>query len=193
MAHKQIVYTSNLGDTAQEIIEASYNPFIGLDDIRREYRQFRATLQKRYKRLVAAGYGEQATARNIKRILEQRPSALADRKSAALSLAQAVDLLNAQTSTVSGMRAYESNVLKGVQAAGYHIDNTAQLRQFGKFMEKMRELGVIGVYDSGEIARAFTDRGGKARSGKNSELAWKRAVSKRLGLSWAEIMESAEG
>lgn len=179
------------GDNPQLIRELGNNADITLDELKDEYKRLRKLGMQRIRRLEKAGYGATVTAQAYRGDLV-KPSTLSSKGAAAAALARVTQLLAAQTTTVSGMRAYEQQVTASLQESGYNIQQD-QLASFGKFMQWARELGIVHAFGSGDVARAFSERTERAKSGSNTELAWKRSISRAFGARWRDVMAEIEG
>ena len=179
------------GDNPQLIRELGNNADITLSELKDEYTRLRKLGMQRIRRLEKAGYGATVTAQAYRGDLV-KPSTLSSKGAAAAALARVTQLLTAQTTTVSGMRAYEQRVTASLQESGYNIQQD-QLASFGKFMQWARELGLVRAYGSGDVASAFSERSERAKSGSNTELAWKRSISRAFGSSWRDVLAEIEG
>lgn len=179
------------GDNPQLIRELGNNADITLGELKEEYTRLRKLGMQRIRRLEKAGYGATVTAQAYRGDLV-KPSTLSSKGAAAAALARVTQLLTAQTTTVSGMRAYEQRVTASLQESGYNIQQD-QLASFGKFMQWARELGLVRAYGSGDVARAFSERTERAKSGSNTQLAWKRSISRAFGASWRDVLAEIEG
>ncbi len=179
------------GDNPQLIRELGNNADITLAELKDEYKRLRKLGMQRIRRLEKAGYGATVTAQAYRGDLV-KPSTLSSKGAAAAALARVTQLLTAQTTTVSGMRAYEQRVTASLQESGYNIQQD-QLASFGKFMQWARELGLVRAYGSGDVASAFSERSERAKSGSNTELAWKRSISRAFGSSWRDVLAEIEG
>lgn len=173
------------GDKPQLIRELGNREDVTLAELKDEYARLRKLGMQRIRRLEKAGYGWTVTAQAYRGDLIA-PSTLTDKGSAAAALARVTQLMTAQTTTVSGMRAYERRVTESLQEDGYQI-TTDQLRAYGDFMDWARELGLVRAYTSDAIARAFTERSERAKNGSNSEQVWRDAIKRRLGEGWRTI------
>lgn len=179
------------GDNPQLIRELGNNADITLAELKDEYTRLRKLGMQRIRRLEKAGYGATVTAQAYRGDLV-KPSTLSSKGAAAAALARVTQLLTAQTTTVSGMRAYEQRVTASLQESGYNIQQD-QLASFGKFMQWAKELGLVRAYGSGDVARAFSERSERAKSGSNTELSWKRSISRAFGSSWRNVLKEIEG
>lgn len=105
--------------------------------VRREYGRLRDIAQKRLARLGASEYAESsAYTYNKDRFIGLRevktPAQLAH------LLVDVTRFLSARSSTVSGQRGIERDIVSSLQSDGYDFITTGNLRQFGEFMEWYR-------------------------------------------------------
>ena len=175
------------GDNPQLIRELGNNADITLSELKDEYTRLRKLGMQRIRRLEKAGYGATVTAQAYRGDLV-KPSTLSSKGAAAAALARVTQLLSAQTTTVSGMKAYERRQVETLNSHGYHLTQE-QFQDFARFMGWARDLGLISSYGSGEVALSFTERSERAKSGANTITAWKRAVGQRIGGGWRGIMD----
>lgn len=174
------------GDNPQLIRELGNNADITLAELKDEYKRLRKLGMQRIRRLEKAGYGATVTAQAYRGDLV-KPSTLTSKGAAAAALARATQLLTAQTTTVSGMRAYEQRQVETLNSHGYELTQE-QFKDFARFMGWARDLGLIAAYGSGDIAKSFTERSERAKNGTNTLTAWKRAVGQHIGGGWSGIM-----
>lgn len=175
------------GDNPQLIRELGYNADITLGELKEEYTRLRKLGMQRIRRLEKAGYGWTVTAQAYRGDLV-KPSTLSSKSAAAWALARVTQLLNAQTTTVSGMKAYERRQVETLNSHGYELTQE-QFQDFARFMQWAHELGLVRAYGSGEVAKSFTERSERAKSGANTFNSWKRAVGQRIGGGWSRVMD----
>lgn len=175
------------GDNPQLIRELGNNADITLAELKEEYTRLRKLGMQRIRRLEKAGYGATVTAQAYRGDLV-RPSTLSSKGAAAAALARATQLLTAQTTTVSGMRAYDRKQVETLNSHGYELTQE-QFHDFARFMQWAHDLGLVKAYGSGEVAKSFTERSERAKNGANTFNSWKRAVGQRIGGGWGRVMD----
>ncbi len=175
------------GDNPQLIRELGNREEVTLAELKDEYTRLRKLGMQRIRRLEKAGYGATVTAQAYRGDLV-KPSTLSSKGAAAAALARVTQLLTAQTTTVSGMKAYERRQVETLNSHGYHLTQE-QFQDFARFMGWARDLGLVSAYGSGDVALSFTERSERAKNGTNTINAWKRAVGQHIGGGWRGIMD----
>lgn len=106
--------------------------------LRKEYRRYRREAKERLKELKQEGFENSRIVQN-KEYLQKDPSTL--RKQDLVNyLTYAHSFVNAKTSTVEGQKAREDKVIQKFQDLGYSNIKKETLDEFGKFMDKSRNL-----------------------------------------------------
>lgn len=131
--------------------------------LRKEYRRMRDIAQKRLKRMEGKAEAQW--------VLDQHPSGfpmtrdLKDRDSLVKGLMDVSNFLNAQRSSVSGIRETAKNTSESIfKSTGVRIQ-PEQLGNYGRFVNKLKkELGLrTGTYDSKYIAEVWSQAKNKGK------------------------------
>lgn len=145
-------------------------------DIRREYTALRDIAQKRLARLGASEYKESEFFKSFTGSFQKTGEiGRGDIATLSKALRSVSKFVESPLSTLSGQKKYESDMIQTLQERGYDFINRSNFRQFGYFMQHMRDLGfAAALYRTDDFEEAFT----AATSGGQSELAIKRNFNK---------------
>lgn len=159
-------YTTNL---------AKLRVIYGSDkEIRREYRRLQAAVDKRLKRMEAAGLGESVQARQLRQI--PRISKLENMQQVAVKLNKAYQKLASPKYTLPGVRRSsqkraetlieKKRVLEG--AVGSELDTLFRV---------VRRRGFLGVYGSDRVLQLYKSRQEAGKETNYTEQQWQGVVS----------------
>lgn len=159
-------YTTNL---------AKLRVIYGSDkEIRKEYRRLQAAVDKRLKRMEAAGLGESVQARQLRQI--PRISKLENMQQVAVKLNKAYQKLASPKYTLPGVRRSsqkraetlieKKRVLEG--AVGSELDTLFRV---------VRRRGFLGVYGSDRVLQLYKSRQEAGKETNYTEQQWQGVVS----------------
>lgn len=159
-------YTTNL---------AKLRVIYGSDkEIRKEYRRLQAAVDKRLKRMEAAGLGESVQARQLRQI--PRISKLENMQQVAVKLNKAYQKLSSPKYTLPGVRRSsqkraetlieKKRVLDG--AVGSELDTLFRV---------VRRRGFLGVYGSDRVLQLYKSRQEAGKETNYTEQQWQGVVS----------------
>lgn len=159
-------YTTNL---------AKLRVIYGSDkEIRKEYRRLQAAVDKRLKRMEAAGQGESVQARQLRQI--PRISKLENMQQVAVKLNKAYQKLASPKYTLPGVRRSsqkraetlieKKRVLEG--AVGSELDTLFRV---------VRRRGFLGVYGSDRVLQLYKSRQEAGKETNYTEQQWQGVVS----------------
>lgn len=122
-------------------------------EIRAEYTHVRGIAQKRLARLKESEFAE---AKRVKRWGAGFPK-LSELSNAqvAKALANVALFLNAETSSVTGFRRQQKRALETLKAHGYDFVTTANISEFGEYMEYWRNHKIDQLYASERVIDLF--------------------------------------
>lgn len=133
--------------------EALQSGSLSEKEIRDEYRRLRAIANKRIARLEAAGYTESQTyLRNAGAYKSPSNYTLAELQ---YKLYQISKFVSAKSSTVSGMRLIEKQILKKLHEKD--LGRIVNLQEFGDFMDWARTKYKNSEFDSERAAEVFNE------------------------------------
>lgn len=127
-------------------------------ELRKEYSRLRAIANKRITRLEKAGFGESS-------ILERygqgfaKTSSIAKGDTALIkkALYEVAWFTTAERSTVSGERKAMAKEIRKLTESGYDFVTADNYYKFKRFMQEMRDSGMIDAYGSNRIAEIFPE------------------------------------
>lgn len=122
--------------------------------VRKEYTRLRDISQKRLKRLKAAGYANtEVYKRNVKHYKKLKD--IKTKSELAGRLSDLSRFIEAEASTVTGIKEWRAKTLATLGENGYTFVNEKNLDKFGDFMEEYRNQMLDMSYDSGDSADLF--------------------------------------
>ena len=127
--------------------------------LRKEYTRLRKIANKRLKRLQASEYKETDLAKEYAGGF----ALLADVEDLPRELTQLARFVASERSSVSGLKRIDKQTIETLQKHGYTFVNTKNVRQFGAFMEEMRQAGLSKLYSSEFIATWWSERNASNR------------------------------
>lgn len=123
-------------------------------NILRDYSEMRKTANRRLKNFVGT---EWESSKQYK-MNAGKFKKLADIKSdteLAHLLTELHDFVTSSTSTVTGLKQQRNRTIETLHERGYTFINKGNLRQFGDFMEDVRQRHIASMYDSARLADVF--------------------------------------
>lgn len=127
-------------------------------ELRKEYSRLRAIANKRITRLEKAGFGDTPILERYGQGFEKTSSiSKGDVASLKKALYEVAWFTSEARSTVSGERKAIAKEISKLTESGYDFVNTENYYQFKKFMQQMRDSGMIDAYGSNRIAEIFPE------------------------------------
>lgn len=127
--------------------------------LRKEYTRLRKIANKRLNRLQASEYKETDLAKEYSGGF----ALLADVEDLPRELTVLARFVASEKSSVTGLKRIDSQTIETLQEHGYTFVNTKNVRQFGAFMEEMRQAGYSKLYSSEFLANWWSEQGGSKR------------------------------
>ena len=123
--------------------------------LRKEYTRLRKIANKRLARLQASEYKETDLAKEYAGGF----ALLADVEDLPRELTQMARFVASERSSVTGLKRIDNQTIETLQEHGYTFVNTKNVRQFGAFMEEMRQAGLSKLYSSEFLANWWSEQG----------------------------------
>lgn len=127
--------------------------------LRKEYTRLRKIANKRLNRLQASEYKETDLAKEYAGGF----ALLADVEDLPRELTMLARFVASEKSSITGLKRIEKQSISTLQQHGYTFVNTNNVRQFGAFMEEMRQAGLSKLYSSEFIATWWSERDASKR------------------------------
>lgn len=128
--------------------------------LRKEYTRLRKVANKRLARLQASEYKETDLAKEYAGGF----ALLADVKDLPRELTVLARFVASERSSITGLKRIEKQTVETLQEHGYDFVNAKNVRQFGAFMEEMRQAGLSKLYSSELIAEWWSEKGENMRN-----------------------------
>ena len=122
--------------------------------LRKEYTRLRNIANKRLNSLQASEYKETDIAKEYAGGF----ALLADVEDLPRELTKLARFVASERSSVTGLKRIEKQTIETLQEHGYTFVNTKNVRQFGAFMEEMRQAGLSKLYSSEFIATWWSEQ-----------------------------------
>lgn len=123
-------------------------------EARKQYSRIRGIVVKRLQRLSAAGLWDDSTVTRYKGFLLPLSEVKTDRQLSVL-LYQVQELYNSPYASVKGQRAMQEKAIDTFHQHGYTFINKYNIREFGLFMQTMKNAKYDHVVGSDVIASAY--------------------------------------
>ena len=133
--------------------------------LRKEYTRLRKVANKRLARLQASEYKETDLAKEYAGGF----ALLADVEDLPRELTVLARFVASEKSSVTGLKRIDRQTVETLQEHGYDFVNTKNVRQFGAFMEEMRQAGLSKLYSSEFLANWWSEKG-KSKQDNVKEL-----------------------
>ena len=127
--------------------------------LRKEYTRLRKIANKRLARLQASEYKETDLAKEYAGGF----ALLADVEDLPRELTQLARFVASERSSVTGLKRIDRQTISTLHQHGYTFVNTKNVRQFGSFMEEMRQAGYSKLYSSEFLANWWSEKGRSKR------------------------------
>ena len=88
---------------------------------------------------------------------------MADVEDLPRELTQLARFVASEKSSVTGLKRIDKQTISTLHQHGYTFVNTKNVRQFGAFMEEMRQAGLSKLYSSEFIATWWSEKGASMR------------------------------
>lgn len=123
--------------------------------LRKEYSRLREIANKRLKRLQASEYKDTDIAKEYAGGF----ALLEDVEDLPRELTVLARFVASERTSVTGLKRIDKQTIETLQEHGYTFVNTKNVRQFGAFMEEMRQAGLSKLYSSEFIAEWWSEKG----------------------------------
>ena len=127
--------------------------------LRKEYSRLREIANKRLNRLQASEYKESDLAKEY----ASGFALLADVEDLPRELTKLARFVASERTSLTGLKRIDKQTIETLQEHGYTFVNTKNVRQFGAFMEEMRQAGLSKIYSSEFIATWWSERDASKR------------------------------
>ena len=127
--------------------------------LRKEYTRLRKIANKRLNRLQASEYKETDLAKEYAGGF----AILAEVEDLPRELTMLARFVASERSSITGLKRMENKTISTLHQHGYTFVNTKNVRQFGAFMEEMRQAGLSKLYSSEFIATWWSEKGASMR------------------------------
>lgn len=145
--------------------------------LRKEYTRLRKIANKRLNRLQASDYKETDLAKEYAGGF----ALLADVKDLPRELTQLARFVASERSSVTGLKRIDKQTVETLQEHGYTFVNAKNVRQFGAFMEEMRQAGLSKLYSSEFLANWWSEKGvSKRDNAKELKLEFEKYVNQNM-------------
>ena len=132
-----------------------------LDEIalRKEYSRLREIANTRLKSLLASEYKETDLAKEYAGGF----AILAEVEDLPRELTKLARFVASERTSITGLKRIDKQTIETLQEHGYTFVNTKNVRQFGAFMEEMRQAGYSKLYSSEFLANWWSEKGASMR------------------------------
>ena len=127
--------------------------------LRKEYSRLREIANRRLERLLASEYKEIDLAKEYAGGF----AILAEVEDLPRELTMLARFVASERSSVTGLKRIDKQTINTLHQHGYTFVNAKNVRQFGAFMEEMRQAGLSKLYSSEFIATWWSEKGASMR------------------------------
>lgn len=127
--------------------------------LRKEYSRLREIANSRLKRLLSSEYKETDLAKEYAGGF----AILADVEDLPRELTKLARFVASERTSVTGLKRIDKQTIETLQEHGYTFVNSKNVRQFGAFMEEIRQAGLSKLYSSEFIATWWSERDASKR------------------------------
>lgn len=127
--------------------------------LKKEYSRLREIANRRLNRLQASEYKETDIAKEYAGGF----AILAEVEDLPRELTKLARFVASERTSVTGLKRIDRQTVETLQEHGYDFVNTKNVRQFGAFMEEMRQAGLSKLYSSEFIATWWSERDASKR------------------------------
>ena len=128
--------------------------------LRKEYSRLRKIANRRLKRLLASEYKETDLAKEYAGGF----AILAEVEDLPRELTTLARFIASERSSITGLQRIEKQTISTLHQHGYTFVNAGNVRQFGAFMEEMRQAGYGKLYSSEFLANWWSEQSGSKRN-----------------------------
>lgn len=125
------------------------------DEIRKEYSRLRVIADRRLKALQRAGYGD--TQQYLTNTGKFKAASKVRDVDLPYALYQVSRFIASKISTPTGIKRMEKNAIATLHEHGYTFVNKGNIKEFGKYMEWTRSIGLSGILSSERAAELFSE------------------------------------
>lgn len=143
-------------------------------EIRREYRRLQAAVDKRLRRMEAAGLGESVQAKQLRQI--PRISKLETMQQVAVKLNKAYQKLSSPKYTLPGVRASSEKRIQ-TQIERGTLDRGSVGTEIDTLFRVARRRGFLGQYGSDRVRQLYRERQRKGSPTDYTERQWQGVIS----------------
>ena len=145
--------------------------------LRKEYTRLRKIANKRLARLQASKYKDSELAKEYAGGFE----ILANVADLPRELTVLARFVASERSSITGLQRIDKQTISTLHQHGYTFVNAKNVRQFGAFMEEMRQAGLSKIYSSEFIANWWSEKGASMRDNADKlKREFERYVSKNM-------------
>lgn len=123
--------------------------------LRKEYSRLREIANRRLQRLLASEYKEIDIAKEYAGGF----AILAEVDDLPRELTKLARFVASERTSVTGLKRIDKQTIETLHEHGYEFVNAKNVRQFGSFMEEMRQAGLSKLYSSEFIATWWSEKG----------------------------------
>ena len=145
--------------------------------LRKEYTRLRKIANKRLARLQASEYKETGLAKEYAGGF----ALLADVEDLPRELTMLARFVASEKSSVTGLKRIDKQTISTLHEHGYSFVNAKNVRQFGAFMEEMRQAGYSKLYSSEFLAEWWSEKSkGKLGNVDKLKLEFEKYVNQNM-------------
>ena len=145
--------------------------------LRKEYSRLREIANTRLKRLQASEYKETDIAKEYAGGF----AILSEVEDLPRELTALARFVASERTSVTGLKRIDKQTVETLQEHGYTFVNAKNVRQFGSFMEEMRQAGLSKLYSSEFIATWWSEKGASMRDNVDKlKQEFEKYVSKNM-------------
>lgn len=145
--------------------------------LRKEYTRLRKIANKRLNRIQASEYKETDLAKEYAGGF----ALLADVEDLPRELTVLARFVASEKSSITGLKRIDKRTVSTLQEHGYTFVNAKNVRQFGAFMEEMRQAGLSKLYSSEFMAEWWSKKGASMRDNVDKlKLEFEKYVNQNM-------------
>lgn len=128
--------------------------------LRKEYSRLRQIANSRLKRLLASEYKETDLAKEYSGGF----AILAEVEDLPRELTRLARFVASERTSITGLKRIDKQTIETLHQHGYTFVNAKNVRQFGAFMEEMRQAGLSKLYSSEFLANWWSEKSASKRN-----------------------------